>query len=143
MVSHSQKVIRFLANQLLLREMVKFAIVGLVGTAVDMGLLNLIHLKLGTSLYWAVFWGFAVATITVYVLNNHWTYRRLGLPFQTQTLSKYTVVAAVGLAITEGIIHLLAVENGLYYNLAKVIAIVIVFFWNFFGNRYWTFRAKP
>lgn len=126
-----------------LTAMIKFGLVGLIGAAVDMGILNLLYLMAGWSVYWAVFWGFAVATLVVYGLNNRWTYGHLGLPFRVQTLFKYAIIAAIGLAITEAIIHLLAVENGLYYNLAKVIAIVIVFFWNFFGNRFWTFRTKP
>ncbi|MDO8649982.1 MAG: GtrA family protein, partial [Candidatus Berkelbacteria bacterium] len=64
------------------------------------------------------------------------------LPFRVQTFFKYAIIAAIGLAITEAIIHFLVAEKGLYYNLAKVVAIVIVFFWNFFGNRYWTFKPS-
>lgn len=122
--------------------MVKFGLVGVVGTSIDLGLLNFLHLKAGLSLYGAIFWSFAAANITVYVINNRWTYGHLNLPFRARNLLKYVIVAAIGLAITEAIIHFLSIENDLNYNLAKVIAIMIVFFWNFFGNRYWTFRVR-
>ncbi|MDO8650413.1 MAG: GtrA family protein, partial [Candidatus Berkelbacteria bacterium] len=107
-----------------LKAMIRFGFVGLIGVAVDLGILNLLHLKAGWSLFWAVFWGFAVATLVVYGLNNRWTYGHLGLPFRVQTFFKYAIIAAIGLAITEAIIHFLVAEKGLYYNLAKVVAIV-------------------
>ena len=129
-------------KQAWLKDIVRFGLVGLVGTAVDLGLLNLLHLQVGWSLFWAVFWGFVLATLVVYTINNRWTYGHLGLPFQAQNLLKYATVAVIGLAITELLVHFLSVENALNYNLAKIIAIMIVFFWNFFANRFWTFRAK-
>ncbi len=124
-----------------LRELIKFGLVGVVGAVVDIGLLNALHLKLDLNLYLATAIAFVAAVIVVYTLNNYWTYRRLGLKFRASNLLKYGLISTIGLIITEGIIHLLAVENDLNFNLAKIIAIAIVFFWNFFANRTWTFRA--
>jgi len=124
------------------KEMIKFGLVGSLGAVIDLGILNILHLVVGTDIYRSVFWAFTAAVAFNYTLNNHWTYRRLGLRFQAKNLFKFATIAAIGLGITEVIIHLLSIEQGLNYNLAKIIAIMIVFFWNFFGNRYWTFRVK-
>lgn len=121
--------------------MIKFGSVGLIGAIVDLGLLNLLHLKAGLSVYQATFWGFSAAVIVVYSLNNFWTFRHLNLPFSAGNLLKYTVIAGIGLAITEGIMHVLVGGYGLNYNLARIIAMGIVFFWNYFGNRWWIFRT--
>lgn len=124
------------------RELIKFGLVGVVGAGVDLGLLNLLHVRFAVNLYAATAIAFVAAVLVVYTFNNYWTFRRLGLKFRARTLAKYGLISTVGLIITEIIIHLLAVENGYNFNVAKIIAIGIVFFWNFFANRAWTFRPK-
>ncbi len=131
-----------LQRQRLLTDAIRFGLVGVIAAVVDIGLLNILYLGAGLGIYTATAWAFVIASIVAYRLNNHWTYRRLGLPFRAQNLTKYTATGAVGLVITEGIIHLLVGRQGLDYNLAKIIAIMLVFFWNFFVNRYWTFRVR-
>lgn len=138
----AQKSISNAASQPWLREVIKFGIVGTIGAVVDLGLLNIFHLKFGWSIYLATFWAFAVAVVMNYLLNNYWTYSRLGLAFQANKLMKFAAISTVGLGVTELIIDLLSVRSGLNYNLAKIIAIGLVFFWNFFANRAWTFRAE-
>lgn len=124
------------------REFVKFGMVGVAGAIVDLGLLNLLHLRAGLNIYAATAVAFVAAVLVVYTLNNFWTYRRLGLKFTASNLLKYAAISTVGLGITELIIELLSVRNDLNFNFAKIIAIGIVFFWNFFANRAWTFRPK-
>lgn len=131
-----------LLRQPWVKEMFKFGLVGLVGAVVDIGLLNLLHLKAGLSLYQSIFWAFVAAVVVNYLLNNFWTYRRLGLKFRASSLLKFGAISTVGLGVTEAIIHVLSVQNGVNYNAAKIIAIAVVFLWNFFANRYWTFRAN-
>ncbi len=136
------KVIAFFRNHRFLVDVIRFGLVGVVAGVVDIGLLNLLYLKVNANLYVATGLAFVIASVVAYGLNNRWTYRRLGLPFGAQNLIKYTVIGTVGLALTEGVMHILVSGQGLNYNLAKIIAIAVVFFWNFFGNRYWTFRDK-
>ena len=124
------------------KEAIKFGMVGLVGAVVDLGLLNLLHLVVGLSIFQSVFWAFVAAVLVNYALNNYWTYRHLNLKFRTSDLLKFATISTVGLGITEVMIRVLSVEKGLNYNLVKIIAIAVVFFWNFFGNRVWTFRNR-
>lgn len=124
----------------LYRDLLKFGVVGLISTVLDLAALNLFFVGLNTNIYWATFAGFVVGSLNGYFLNNAWTYKRLGKEAKASGLIKYTLISAVGLALTEGIMHFFSVEAGVNYNISKLIAVGVVFFWNFFGNRFWTFR---
>ena len=115
--------------------------VGVVGATVDIGLLNLLHLALGIDIYIAIFWAFIAGTTTAYVLNNNWTFQRLNNPIGWEKSLKYLSIGAVGLGLTELIMHILVGQNEFNFNIAKLVAIGIVFFWNFTANRYWTFHV--
>ena len=134
------KLIGFFQSHRFLVDVIRFGLVGVVASVVDIGLLNLFYLKTNANLYVATGLAFVAASVVAYWLNNRWTYKRLGLQFGAQNLIKYTIIGTVGLVLTEIIMRVLVGNQGLNYNLAKVIAIFLVFFWNFFGNRFWTFR---
>jgi len=136
------KIFEFLQGNRFLVDAIRFGLVGVIAGVVDIGLLNLLYLEANANLYVATGLAFVMASLVAYGLNNGWTYRRLELPFRAQNLVKYTTIGTVGLVLTEVIMRILVGEQGLNYNLAKIIAIAIVFFWNFFGNRYWTFQVK-
>jgi len=136
------KIVQFFQSHRFLVDVIRFGLVGVVASIVDIGLLNLLYLKASANLYVATGLAFVIASVVAYGLNNRWTYKRLGLQFGAQNLIKYTIIGTVGLVLTEIIMRVLVGNQGLNYNLAKVIAIFLVFFWNFFGNRFWTFRAN-
>lgn len=120
----------------------RFAVVGLISTIIDIAALNIAYRLLHANLYLATFIGFLLGSINGYLLNNAWTYQRLRKRAHTFGLVKYTVIGLIGLGLTELIIDWLAVRSGVNYNLSKLVAVAVVFFWNFFGNRWWTFQEK-
>ena len=122
-----------------MKDFIKFGIVGLIATVIDYLGLN-IFLKLNSPLWLSTLIGFSAGAIIGYFLNNSWTYKRLGKRGNANDLTKYVVVAAFGLLWTELIMHYLSVSNSWDANLSKLVAVFIVFFWNFFINRVWTFK---
>jgi len=125
-----------------LREAITFAFIGAIGTVFDYLFLNLGVLVFRVGIYWATFMGFAAGTLNNYLLNQVWTYRHLGRRPNFKNLTQFTAVGAAGLGITEGIMHVFTQKLGYNYNFSKLIAVIIIFFWNFFVNRYWTFAKK-
>lgn len=135
---------RFKYESILYRDIVKFGSVGAVATTIDFSLLNLslAFLDGENQIYIATFIGFIFGATVGYILNNAWTYRRLSRKPRPKYLMKYVIIGSFGLLITEAIMHHFAVYQDMNHNLAKLIAVGIVFFWNFSANRYWTFNAK-
>lgn len=118
----------------------RFAAVGVISTLIDIVLLNFFLNQVGLALAWAIFWAYGVGAINGYLLNNRWTYHRLNRRPGLIGLAEYVTISFVGLGLTELIIHYL-IRFGLNVNLDKIIAVFLVFLWNFFGNRWLTFRS--
>lgn len=124
----------------LVGDLVRFGTVGLISTIIDVIILNLLF-ALGWSIFWAIFWAYFVGSINGYLLNNRWTYRRLGQAPRWSGFIRYAAISFVGLGLTELIVYWL-VRAHLPLNADKIIAVVIVFAWNFLANRLLTFQVK-
>ena len=137
---------------------IKFAIVGAVGAVVDFAIFNLlievIHLQpIPSSVL-----SFMAAVTSNFTWNRLWTYPDSRTKKLWKQLGEFTIVNVLGLGIRTPVFAIsgkllvsllekstlfpigkVTVET-LSHNIALAIAIVIVMFWNFFINRYWTFN---
>ncbi|MDP9212278.1 MAG: GtrA family protein [bacterium] len=120
------------------RQFVKFALVGLMTTAINFAVY-------GALLWFGVFYivaaviAFVVATLNSYTLNRIWTFRA-GV-HRIRKLAKFTAVQTVGLSLNLAGLVLLVEVAGLHAFPAQVIANGLVVLSNFAGNKFWTFRA--
>ncbi len=134
----------------------RFAVVGLIGAVVDFGVMNLFNKGLGFSLEIAGTISFIAAIISNFTWNRFWTYPDSRTKTIRRQLIQFTVVSVVGLAIRVPLLHFiepvaLKFVNSLPFglpafspqfysdNLTLAISILVVMFWNFFVNRYWTY----
>lgn len=122
------------------RDFIKFGLVGICSTAADIGLLAVLN-HVGVSKYLAVFLAYLTGAVIGYLLNNNWTYKHLAQKNSWSGFSRFATIAFIGLGITELIIFALTTRSSLALLLAKLIATVVVFFWNFFANRLLTFKG--
>lgn len=135
----------------------RFAVVGVIGAVVDFGVSNLLIHFLQTPLVLAGTISFFAAILNNFTWNRFWTYpdsRSKRLPAQ---LVQFSLVSVIGIAIRIPILALLkpvieafllqtapsvlnaAAAARLADNLTLAVAVIIVMFWNFFANRYWTY----
>jgi putative flippase GtrA len=125
----------------------KFAIVGAIGMVVDLTTLTLAREWLHLPLELAVGIGFTVAVLSNFTWNRLWTFpESRNRPIAGQ-LIQFVVVNVVGLGINEIVvlglhpIFSLVLPDPPAYLAAKIVAIGIVLFWNYFINRKWTYRG--
>jgi putative flippase GtrA len=132
-------------NEKELERFLKFLIVGTVGFAVDFGTLNLLKLVFGVQLLVANTISFSLAVLSNFTWNRLWTYPdSRSKPIKSQ-LVQFFVVNVAGWGINTVVLWALApvfdaMVGELGYNIAKAIATILVLFWNFFVNRYWTYN---
>ena len=134
----------------------KFSIVGVIGAIVDFGVMNLLVFLFGASLVIAGTISFMAAVFNNFIWNRYWTYPDSRSKPIIRQLLEFTVVSVIGMAIRIPILALLEpVLNNYFsilpyeipysslktisYNVTLAIAVLIVLFWNFFINRYWTY----
>lgn len=133
-------------NKYEVKRFVKFAIVGASGLVVDYAMLNLLVYGFGVSSALAIAVAFVLAATNNFVWNILWVYPESRETFWRH-FPTFLIVNAVGLGINELILFLFEQPIGALFNshviglnLTKAIAAIVVMMWNFFVNRFVTFR---
>jgi len=125
----------------------KFASVGMIGMVVDLTILNVMHKVFGLPLLVANTISFTTAVISNFTWNRLWTFpESRERPIGSQ-LGKFTLVNVIGLAINNMVLWVAfqatqqITPDPWDYNLAKIVAIGVVLFWNYSVNRAWTYKG--
>ncbi len=135
----------------------RFAVVGAIGAVVDFGVMNLMVGLLNTPLVVAGTISFIAAVISNFLWNRYWTYPDSRSRPVARQLVMFAIVSVTGLGIR---VPLLALLEPLFLrlfeslpftipffsadfladNFTLAVAVIVVMFWNFFANRYWTYN---
>jgi putative flippase GtrA len=137
----------------------KFAVVGTIGAVVDFATFNLLTKFLNVNPVIASVISFTVAVISNFTWNRHWTYPDSRTKQLSRQLIEFSIVNVLGVTIRTPVFALLKGPLGTLSaklpflnilpfmtpvfwgnNTALAIAVVIVMFWNFFVNRFWTYN---
>lgn len=135
----------------------RFAFVGIVGAVVDFGVSNLLIRLFDMRLVVAGTISFIAAIISNFIWNRFWTYPDSRSKPVSRQLVQFALISVMGLGIRIPILYFiqplmesLSVRFNLQIlplldaktladNFTLAVAVVIVMFWNFFANRYWTY----
>ena len=135
----------------------RFAVVGTIGAVVDFGIMNILRNIFLVPLVIAGSISFIVAVINNFLLNRYWTFPDSRTKPLFRQLIEFSLVSIVGILIRipilkflEPIFYRLVLwlplrflpisPEALSANLTLAFAIIVVLFWNFFVNRYWTYN---
>lgn len=133
----------------------RFAVVGLIGAVVDFGILHL-FVSLGMHVVFAGIISFVAAVSSNFMWNRYWTYPDSRSKPIWRQIREFFFINVLGLVIRIPILWLLDPPMRLFFarlpfpvpffsadawgdNVTLAIAVVVVMFWNFFANRYWTY----
>jgi putative flippase GtrA len=130
------------------KQFVKFAIVGAIGTAVNLAVLKLTlllwgHFNASTPFIVEAFasgLAFAVAVVNNYLLNRWWTFRSSGT--MGAEFLKFLVVSLAGLVLNEVVFYVFRAQLGLHVMISQLLAIACVLPFNFVVNKLWSFRGQ-
>lgn len=133
----------------------KFAIVGGIGSVIDFGVFNLLSSLLGLSPLLSSVISFTLAVVNNFIWNRLWTFPETRHIPVAKQLTQFSVVSLAGLAIRTPLFAYLekllipiaasTVPNFLTptivgHNISLAIVILVVMLWNYFINRFWTFK---
>jgi len=127
-----------LVDKVFLFKFIKFCLVGFSGIFVDFGTTYFFKEVLKVQKYVANAIGFSLAATSNYFLNRVWTFESHN-PQVLQELSRFFVIALIGLGINSAIIWLMNGKFKINFYLSKLVATLIVTLWNFLINAYFTF----
>ena len=135
----------------------RFAGVGIIGAIVDFGIENILHRLIGINYVVVGGISFVCAMISNFIWNRYWTYPDSRSKHVLRQLGEFFIVSVAGLIIRIPILKFLEpVVTGwlqllpdkywivspdmMGENLTLALAVIVVMFWNFFVNRYFTYR---
>lgn len=134
---------------------IRFAIVGSIGFLVDFLTFNLFRSGLGISPEVSSIFSFLVAVASNFIWNRYWTYPDsrskpiIGQLFQfiIVNLAGLVIRTIVFILIKKPLVNLFEIlpislplkAYILGENLSLAIVVIIIMFWNFFINRFWTY----
>lgn len=133
-----KKFLIFINERKGLKQFIKFAFVGVFNTIVDFTAYIFCTRVLAFDYLIAATLAFILAVSTSFLLNKYWTFRA-NSNFLKAYL-KFIIVAAGGLLWTIFLLFILVDKFAWYDLLAKLFVVVVVMNWNFFLQKYWTFK---
>jgi putative flippase GtrA len=141
-------------NTNLLKQIIRFVVVGFINTGIDFGVLNLLMFL--TGIYggrWIILLNsisFTVAVINSYLWNKYWTFKKEGSETGqiAREFSQFLAISIVGILLNSGIVYaittlvspLFGLSSALWANFAKVLATVVSMVWNFAGYKFFVFK---
>lgn len=123
-------------------EFFKFGIVGTLGAIINLGVLYALTDFAGIYYILSAVFAFIIAVTSNFFLNKIWTFREKVKDKTARKYAQFFSVAVFALAVNLSILYSLTEFIGLWYMFSELIAKVIVFFINFAGNKFWTFRKN-
>jgi len=126
-----------------IHRMIKFALIGLSGVFVNLGLLWLLTEKAGIYYLLSAIFSIEASIISNFVFNDLWTFRdrkRRGGKRWMERMIKFNIISLPSFPMQIVVMGVLKEIFGVYYMLAALVGIIVVFIWNFVANSLWTWK---
>lgn len=124
----------------MLEKFIKFAGVGVIGTAAHYTVLIALVQFASVNAVVASSAGAFCGAVTNYYLNYHFTFN--SSKSHLHAASQFFVIASIGFILNGLLMALFTEVLAIHYLIAQVIATLTVLVWNFLGNHWWTFRES-
>ncbi len=133
-------------------QFAKFAVVGVLNTAIDFGTLNIISIVTGVTGGLIVGGvnvpGVALALTNAYFWNKFWVFNHRDNKGALNDLPKFLLVSGIGILVNSGVVILatsypaVSVNAKTLLNIAKLGATVFSLVWNFLGYKFIVFKSE-
>jgi len=125
-------------------ELVRFSIVGVINTGVDLGLFLLLTRLAGIDPLLANIFSFTAGAANSFLLNKYWTFGVGGHRWEVATqATRFAVITLLVLSLHEGLLFLLHAQLGAPDLPVKVLAIGVGVVVGFVLNKFWAFSQVP
>lgn len=79
---------------------------------------------------------FIISVLVNYLMSTKWVFNQDNIDNKVLEFNLFIVISTIGLVFTEILLYFFTDILGLYYLISKVIAAIIVLFWNFLARRF-------
>ncbi len=135
--------------------------VGGIATVADMAVLIVIREVFGVPESIAAVFGFIVGLAVNYIISTYWVFAKAKVKNRAMDFIAFGVIGVIGLGLTQLIIEPFSVKGMFgegflvshavfgsliptdkYYIIGKMLAVVLVYMWNFFARKFFLYRKS-
>lgn len=121
-------------------QLFRYLFVGGAAFIIDIGSLYIFTDFFGIYYLISAAIAFILGLIINYALSIGWVFNNRTLENRTLEFGIFAFIGIIGLGLNEIFIWFFTAKIGLYYLISKIIAAVIILFWNFFVRKFTLFR---
>jgi putative flippase GtrA len=129
----------------LIPELAKFGLVGLIGSVIDLGGADYLHVHMGIGPMVSKAISLTAATLVTYLGSRFWTFRHRVNQALLREGALFVVLNVIGLGIAEVVIatatYGLDMKSELAYNMASVVGTGLGTIFRYFSYKKWVFLA--
>ena len=112
-------------------QFVRYGLVSVIALAVDFGCMVLLVELFSIHYLVAATVSFISGLVVNYLLSRAWVFTERKYESRVKEFIIFTSIGIVGLLLNNSIMWLAVERIGIYYIFSKIIATILVFFWNF------------
>ena len=121
-------------------QLFRYLFVGGAAFIVDLTSLFILTNYLGFYYLISAAIAFILGLTVNYFLSVKWVFNRRNLENRTFEFGIFAIIGIVGLGLNEVFIWFFTQDLQIYYLFSKILAAVIILFWNFFARKFMLFR---
>lgn len=115
--------------------MFRYIFVGGTAFVVDFGFLWFFSDVCGIYYLISGVLSFIISVLVNYWMSTKWVFNQDNIDNKVLEFNLFLAISAIGLGFTEILLWLFTDVFGMYYLISKIIAAIIVMFWNFIARR--------
>ena len=125
-------------------QLFKYALVGGIAFLLDFSMLYVLTDYLHIYYILSATAAFIAGLLCNYILSVYWVFNERALSNKLAEFLVFSLIGVIGLLLNDGLIWTLTEAGKMHYLASKVLAAIVIFFWNFFARRQILFigRAK-
>ena len=120
----------------------RYIFVGGTAFIVDFGFLYFFSDICGIYYLISAILSFIISVLVNYVMSTKWVFNQENIDNRLIEFNLFILISTIGLVFTEVLLYLFTDVLGLYYLVSKIIAAIIVLFWNFIARRIMFYGTK-
>lgn len=128
-------------NKKMFAEIIKFGIVGVLNTLIDLTVFIILNKYWGVYSVIAQVVSYSFGFVNSFILNKNWTFNNNSTTNRSE-LFRFLLINLLSLGITTITIFIFVEKLNLDAILSKMISILISMTCNFIGNKYWVFNKN-
>ncbi len=122
-------------------RIIKFGIIGSTGFVIDMSVTWIFKEIFGVDQYISHALGFIAAVVNNYVLNKYWTFQDNSVKSVRQ-FGFFFFISLIGMGFNTFFLYVFVEFVHINFYLGKVLAVMLVFLWNYVSNSILTFSGR-